>query len=86
MSKTQWPHTLHISLNQEKPYVPVSKPECLVWPITAIIQISDVLVLKSDISVFTGKFPMARFWGISIKAFPLPPLEGASSTNENTYP
>jgi hypothetical protein len=23
MSETQWPHTLHISLNQEKPYGPV---------------------------------------------------------------
>jgi hypothetical protein len=25
---------------------------------------------KSDISVFTGKFPTANFWGTSIKAFP----------------
>jgi hypothetical protein len=25
MSETQWPHTLHISLNQEKPDGPVSQ-------------------------------------------------------------
>jgi hypothetical protein len=28
---------------------------------------------------------MASFWGTSIKAFPLPPLEVASSINENTH-
>jgi hypothetical protein len=29
---------------------------------------------------------MASFWGTSIKAAPLPPLEAVSSTNENTHP
>jgi hypothetical protein len=29
---------------------------------------------------------MASFSGTSIKAFAIPSLEGAGSTNENTYP
>jgi hypothetical protein len=39
-----------------------------------------------DVLISTGKFPTASFWGISIKPFPLPPLEAAGSTNENTHP
>jgi hypothetical protein len=37
MSETQWPHTLHISLNQEKQDSPI-------FPVTAITQILDVSV------------------------------------------
>jgi hypothetical protein len=47
MSETQWPHTLHISLNQEKPDVPV-------WAATTIFQILNVPVPKLDVPVFTG--------------------------------
>jgi hypothetical protein len=47
MSETQWPLRLHISLNLEKPDGPV-------WPVTAIIQILNVPVPKSDVLVFTG--------------------------------
>jgi hypothetical protein len=38
----------------EKPYALVSKPECLVWPVTAIFQILDVSVLKTDVPISTG--------------------------------
>jgi hypothetical protein len=37
----------------EKSYVPVSKPECPVWPVTAIFQKSDVLIPKMDVPVST---------------------------------
>jgi hypothetical protein len=35
-----------------------------------------------DVLVFTGLFPRASFWGTSIKAFPLPPLEAAGATHK----
>jgi hypothetical protein len=54
MNKTQWPHTLHISLNQEKQDNPVSQTECLVLSITVIFQILDVPVSKPDVPVSTG--------------------------------
>jgi hypothetical protein len=38
----------------EKPYVPVSKPECPVWPVTAIFQKPDVPILKPDVPISTG--------------------------------
>jgi hypothetical protein len=47
MSETQWPHTLHISLNQEK-------QDSLVLPVTTIIQIPNVSVSKPDVPVFIG--------------------------------
>jgi hypothetical protein len=37
---------------------------------------------KPDVPVFTGQFSTASFWGTSINAFPLPPLEGAGGTHE----
>jgi hypothetical protein len=79
MSETYWPHTLHILLNLEKQDSPV-------FPVTDIIQILDILVPKPDVPVFTDYFSTASFWGLSIKAFPLPPLKAAGSTNENTHP
>jgi hypothetical protein len=53
-------------------------------PVTATFQIPDVLISKPDVPVFTSWFPMASFWGASIKAFTLPPLEGAGANHE-TY-
>jgi hypothetical protein len=38
----------------EKSNVPISKPEYPVCPVTTIIQILDVPVLKSDVSISTG--------------------------------
>jgi hypothetical protein len=38
--------------------------------------------LKPDVLVFTALFPMASIFGTCIKAFPLPPLEGAGATYE----
>jgi hypothetical protein len=57
MSETQWPHTLHISLNQEKPDGLVSKLEGPVW-----VDELQLLVFKyrtfrfpkTDVLVFTG--------------------------------
>jgi hypothetical protein len=55
MSETQWPHTLHISMNQEKQKkIRFPKTEGLVLSIIAIIQISDVLIPKPDVLIFTG--------------------------------
>jgi hypothetical protein len=68
------------------------KPDCSVWPVTTIIQILDVPIPKSDVLVSNGLFSTASFFvggrvrGASIKAFPLPLLEDADSTNENTHP
>jgi hypothetical protein len=47
---------IHSSSHQtlEKLYVPVSKPECPVWPVTAIFQKPDVPILKLDAPVSTG--------------------------------
>jgi hypothetical protein len=61
MSKTQWPHTLHLSQNPKKLYIPVSKSEGLVCPVTAIIQIPEISVSKPDVSVSTDYFPTASF-------------------------
>jgi hypothetical protein len=38
----------------EKLYVSVSKPECLVWPVMAIFQKSEVPIPKSDVLISTG--------------------------------
>jgi hypothetical protein len=35
----------------EKPYVPVSKPECPIWPVTIIFQKPDLSIPKSDVPV-----------------------------------
>jgi hypothetical protein len=43
------------------------KPECLVFPVTAIFEILDV-------PVSTVQFSTTSFWGTSIKVFALPPL------------
>jgi hypothetical protein len=51
------------------------KSKCLIFSVTDIFQISDALIFKT-----------ASFWGTSIKAFPLPHLKAAGSTNENTNP
>jgi hypothetical protein len=53
--ETQWPHTLHISLNQEKPDGPVSQTggsSLGRWAPTASSQIPDVLVSKTRCSSF----------------------------------
>jgi hypothetical protein len=78
MSETQWPHTLHISLNQGKLDGPVWAEE-IQW---LVFKCRMFQFPKPDVSVFTGQFPMASFWGASIKAFPLPPFEGAGATHE----
>jgi hypothetical protein len=54
MIKTQWPHTLQPSLNPEKPYVLVFKPEGPVCPLRAIFQIPGGSVPKPDVSVSTS--------------------------------
>jgi hypothetical protein len=54
MSKTQWPHTLHLSPNPEKMYVLVFKLEGPVYPVTVIFQIQDVPVPKPEVLVSTG--------------------------------
>jgi hypothetical protein len=47
MSETQWPYTLHISLNQRTQEGPV-------LAVITIFQISDVSAPKPDVLVFTG--------------------------------
>jgi hypothetical protein len=47
MIETQWPHSLYLSLNP-------GKFDISVWAVTAIIQILDVPVLKSDVLIFTS--------------------------------
>jgi hypothetical protein len=47
MRGTQWPHSLHLSLNP-------GKSDVSIWPATTIFQILDVPVLKRDVLVSTG--------------------------------
>jgi hypothetical protein len=80
MSGTQWPNTLHISLNQKKLDGPVSVwADELQW---LVFKYWMFRFPKPEVLVFTGLFPTASFWGRSIKPFPLPPLEAASATHE----
>jgi hypothetical protein len=50
MSETQWPHTLHISLNQGKPDGPVWADELQ----RLVFKYRMFRFPKQDISVFTG--------------------------------
>jgi hypothetical protein len=50
MSKTQWPHTLHISLNQGKPDDPVWADE-LQWLVSKYWMFR---FSKPDVPIFTG--------------------------------
>jgi hypothetical protein len=50
MSETQWPHTLHISLNQKKPDGPVWADE-LQW---LVFKYRIFRFPKPDVPVFTG--------------------------------
>jgi hypothetical protein len=50
MSETQWPHTLHISLNQKKPNGPVWADE-LQW---LVFKYRIFRFPKPDVPVFTG--------------------------------
>jgi hypothetical protein len=57
ISETQWPHTLHISLNQEKPDGPISKPEGPVWVDELqwlVFKYQMFRFLKPDVPIFTG--------------------------------
>jgi hypothetical protein len=50
MRETQWPHTLHISLNQEKPDGPIWADE-LQW---LVLKYRMFWFPKLDVPVFTG--------------------------------
>jgi hypothetical protein len=63
MGETQWPHTLHISLNQKKQYNPVSQTEGSDLLVTAIIQILDVPIPKLDILVLMASSQHLVFVG-----------------------
>jgi hypothetical protein len=54
MSETQWPYTLHFSMNQENKTIRFSKLEWLVLCAMAIFQILDVPVPKPDVPVSTS--------------------------------
>jgi hypothetical protein len=54
MNETQWPHTLYLTQNRKKLYVPVFKPESPVCPVMAIFQKMNVPILKPDVLVSTG--------------------------------
>jgi hypothetical protein len=43
----------------KKPYVPVSKPEGLVYPVPTIFQKSDVLIPKPDVSILKSDVPVS---------------------------
>jgi hypothetical protein len=47
----------------EKLYVPIFKPECLVWPVTTIFQKLDVPILKLDVPILLASFQWLVFWG-----------------------
>jgi hypothetical protein len=52
MCETQWPHTLHISLNQQKQDSLVFQTGVSVFPVATIFQILDVSVFKTECSNF----------------------------------
>jgi hypothetical protein len=65
--------------------VPFPKPESLVWADELQRLVFKYRIFrfpKPDALIFTGWFSMTSFWEISIKAFPLPPLEVVGATHE----
>jgi hypothetical protein len=72
----------HISLNQEKQDNPVSQTRVSGFSCNGYISNSGC----SNFQNWMFQFLLASFLGASIKAFSLPPLEAAGSTNENTHP
>jgi hypothetical protein len=88
MSETQWAHTLHISLNQEKPDRLVSQTgwfDLGRWAPTASFQIPDVPVFKIGCSnfyllVFNGLFLLDKY-----KSFPSPSFGGCWCHPQNTF-
>jgi hypothetical protein len=64
ISETQWSHTLHISLNQEKPDSPVYQPDGPVWADELqrlVLKYRMFRFPKPDILVFTDLFSTANF-------------------------
>jgi hypothetical protein len=66
ISEAQWPHTLHISLNQEKSDGPVWADELQ----RLVFKYQMFRFSKPDVLDFTGYFSTTSFCGTSIKTFP----------------